>query len=463
MKFNNYSAPLSRDLHSNNNTISFVSQPNFPSNTPKQENRQTMNVKDPAQEEGNGNPGHSSSDGSEGWSSSNEKRPRFVPPSSKKPCRRQKSSTPGSDVSDGLRCSNCQTTTTPLWRRNPQDGEPLCNACGLFLKLHGIVRPLSLKSNVIKKRNRNPIGTMAKFGRHTGLVFGTVASNRGAGCEGVLLFEPFDNSAESNSKISQRLPNNIPTLETSPINPSIPSSPLKFITHSSNKFSSSHYEKPTNLAEERNRESSTSSSEFLSESVENHSLPSVIHPNSYVDNVSSAQNSELAYHNSYPVSTNHMTSMLGSTSAPTSQSMVDPFSWRATSHDHTTTTMSLPHEANHVQCPTEQLPSYSCTNIPMPYSPVTFNSLLPMVSMSQMEPHSNFTPTIRAISSNFELNHSHQTSPESFVSQEFPGPTPSASYMCSLNQEWQPWSTDRNHLPAFSMEPTPIPDYSSTS
>ncbi|ORX92011.1 GATA-domain-containing protein, partial [Basidiobolus meristosporus CBS 931.73] len=51
-------------------------------------------------------------------------------------------------------CSNCQTTTTPLWRRNPQDGEPLCNACGLFLKLHGIVRPLSLKSNVIKKRNR---------------------------------------------------------------------------------------------------------------------------------------------------------------------------------------------------------------------------------------------------------------------------------------------------------------------
>ncbi|ORY02630.1 glucocorticoid receptor-like (DNA-binding domain), partial [Basidiobolus meristosporus CBS 931.73] len=54
-------------------------------------------------------------------------------------------------------CSNCKTTKTPLWRRNPQGGQPLCNACGLFLKLHGIVRPLSLKKDVIKKRNRNPI------------------------------------------------------------------------------------------------------------------------------------------------------------------------------------------------------------------------------------------------------------------------------------------------------------------
>ncbi|KAJ2824785.1 Sodium- and chloride-dependent GABA transporter 1 [Coemansia sp. 'formosensis'] len=50
-------------------------------------------------------------------------------------------------------CSNCSTTTTPLWRRDP-DGKPLCNACGLFFKLHGVTRPLRLKTNVIKKRNR---------------------------------------------------------------------------------------------------------------------------------------------------------------------------------------------------------------------------------------------------------------------------------------------------------------------
>jgi GATA-binding protein len=65
-------------------------------------------------------------------------------------------------------CTNCFTQTTPLWRRNPE-GQPLCNACGLFLKLHGVVRPLSLKTDVIKKRNRgsgntttNNTGTRSK-------------------------------------------------------------------------------------------------------------------------------------------------------------------------------------------------------------------------------------------------------------------------------------------------------------
>jgi GATA-binding protein len=62
----------------------------------------------------------------------------------------------GSKAGDGgapTTCTNCFTRTTPLWRRNPE-GQPLCNACGLFLKLHGVVRPLSLKTDVIKKRNR---------------------------------------------------------------------------------------------------------------------------------------------------------------------------------------------------------------------------------------------------------------------------------------------------------------------
>lgn len=57
-------------------------------------------------------------------------------------------------------CANCFTQTTPLWRRNPE-GQPLCNACGLFLKLHGVVRPLSLKTDVIKKRNRNSTNSLA--------------------------------------------------------------------------------------------------------------------------------------------------------------------------------------------------------------------------------------------------------------------------------------------------------------
>lgn len=63
-----------------------------------------------------------------------------------------------------VECTNCHTKTTPLWRRNPQ-GEPLCNACGLFLKLHGTVRPLSLKTDVIKKRQRGQnVGLAPKKG-----------------------------------------------------------------------------------------------------------------------------------------------------------------------------------------------------------------------------------------------------------------------------------------------------------
>ncbi|CAK7272620.1 Sodium- and chloride-dependent GABA transporter 1 [Sporothrix epigloea] len=63
-------------------------------------------------------------------------------------------------------CTNCFTQTTPLWRRNPE-GQPLCNACGLFLKLHGVVRPLSLKTDVIKKRNRGSGATIPVIGPGT--------------------------------------------------------------------------------------------------------------------------------------------------------------------------------------------------------------------------------------------------------------------------------------------------------
>lgn len=63
-----------------------------------------------------------------------------------------------STSNSNTRCTNCNTQTTPLWRRNPE-GQPLCNACGLFLKLHGVVRPLSLKTDVIKKRQRGSGGS----------------------------------------------------------------------------------------------------------------------------------------------------------------------------------------------------------------------------------------------------------------------------------------------------------------
>jgi len=50
-------------------------------------------------------------------------------------------------------CTNCGTLTTPLWRRD-EEGQTLCNACGLYYKLHHEKRPLSMKTDVIKKRQR---------------------------------------------------------------------------------------------------------------------------------------------------------------------------------------------------------------------------------------------------------------------------------------------------------------------
>ncbi|KAF8943802.1 putative electron transfer flavoprotein subunit [Haplosporangium gracile] len=61
------------------------------------------------------------------------------------------STTGGSNVQP--MCTNCRTTLTPLWRKDDA-GEILCNACGLYYKLHHIHRPISLKRNVIRRRSR---------------------------------------------------------------------------------------------------------------------------------------------------------------------------------------------------------------------------------------------------------------------------------------------------------------------
>ncbi|XP_041060749.1 transcription factor GATA-5 isoform X2 [Carcharodon carcharias] len=55
----------------------------------------------------------------------------------------------------GLCCTNCHTSTTTLWRRNAE-GEPVCNACGLYMKLHGVPRPLAMKKESIQTRKRKP-------------------------------------------------------------------------------------------------------------------------------------------------------------------------------------------------------------------------------------------------------------------------------------------------------------------
>ncbi|KAF9360876.1 putative electron transfer flavoprotein subunit [Mortierella sp. AD094] len=54
-------------------------------------------------------------------------------------------------------CTNCKTTLTPLWRKDDA-GEILCNACGLYYKLHHVHRPISLKRNIIRRRSRYESG-----------------------------------------------------------------------------------------------------------------------------------------------------------------------------------------------------------------------------------------------------------------------------------------------------------------
>lgn len=50
-------------------------------------------------------------------------------------------------------CTNCGTKVTPLWRKGI-GGALLCNACGLYLKLHQSNRPVRYRADVIRKRSR---------------------------------------------------------------------------------------------------------------------------------------------------------------------------------------------------------------------------------------------------------------------------------------------------------------------
>lgn len=55
-----------------------------------------------------------------------------------------------------ITCENCKTNITPLWRRS-DSGKYLCNACGLYLKIHKKNRPVKFMSKEIKHRQRQPV------------------------------------------------------------------------------------------------------------------------------------------------------------------------------------------------------------------------------------------------------------------------------------------------------------------
>ncbi|KAI7827070.1 hypothetical protein BC939DRAFT_93810 [Gamsiella multidivaricata] len=53
-----------------------------------------------------------------------------------------------------LECANCGQTQTPLWRKDAK-GQPICNACGLYSRLHHRDRPITMRKTKITRRKRD--------------------------------------------------------------------------------------------------------------------------------------------------------------------------------------------------------------------------------------------------------------------------------------------------------------------
>ncbi|CAD6189263.1 unnamed protein product [Caenorhabditis auriculariae] len=97
---------------------------------------------------------------------SNENSARAAPGASVTPKtpRPTSSKKPSSNRRQDLICSNCNGTNTTLWRRTA-NGEPVCNACGLYYKLHNVQRPPTMKKEgalqTRKRKQKNHDGTTA--------------------------------------------------------------------------------------------------------------------------------------------------------------------------------------------------------------------------------------------------------------------------------------------------------------
>ena len=64
---------------------------------------------------------------------------------------------------EGTTCANCATTTTTLWRRI-KENVTVCNACGLYFKVHGRDRPTQLRKDVVQTRKRKSMKKEAMGG-----------------------------------------------------------------------------------------------------------------------------------------------------------------------------------------------------------------------------------------------------------------------------------------------------------
>ncbi|KAJ1668421.1 hypothetical protein IW140_000249 [Coemansia sp. RSA 1813] len=98
-------------------------------------------------------------------SSPHTEQPSLAGSSSDLPAENVAASVPKSAAS-GIMCFNCGVESTSLWRRDDQ-GNVICNACGLYFKLNNKLRPMAMWSKVIKRRNRRKTADAASVNSTT--------------------------------------------------------------------------------------------------------------------------------------------------------------------------------------------------------------------------------------------------------------------------------------------------------
>ncbi|KAI9272734.1 hypothetical protein BDA99DRAFT_499074 [Phascolomyces articulosus] len=114
--------------------------------------------------------------------------------------------TPLSNNTNGVQCANCSQTQTPLWRKNER-GQPVCNACGLYSRLHHRDRPIEMRKAKIQRRRRD---------------WSSGCSSSSSSSEGEEDEEPYQStpsppSSSHHDSVMLTMENNTPVIMTPPV------------------------------------------------------------------------------------------------------------------------------------------------------------------------------------------------------------------------------------------------------
>nr|KYP72244.1 Putative GATA transcription factor 20 [Cajanus cajan] len=115
-------------------------------------------------------------------------------------------------------CSDCNTSSTPLWRSGPKGPKSLCNACGIRQRkarramaeaANGLVTPMNAacaKSRVNNKENKSRTHHFAQFKNKYKYSTSTTAEGSSEGVKKLEYFNDFAISLRGNSTFQQVFP-----------------------------------------------------------------------------------------------------------------------------------------------------------------------------------------------------------------------------------------------------------------